>query len=669
VVLTFPGPEAASPDATALQVLDAVLTSGKSSRLYRSLVYSQQIAESVFSDAEPRRQPGFFAVGAVMAGGKNPDQGETALRAELKRLRDAPITPAELDAARNQLIAAVLRNRETAEGRGFELGGAIVLEGDASRVDRDIAELRALTPDDVLRAARRYLADDQRVTIRYRAESERPAGEKDVLVQDSPAVAAAPLVAPAVIPVVETLLPGQRQIPPKPGPTVEPILPHPVERTLPNGLRVIVARTGDLPIVTANLSLKTGAALDPEGLAGLASVTAALLPQGTTSRSATDIASQIEALGGSLSAEAGYDSSQITLNGLADTLPQSMSVLADVVRHPTFAEGELDRLKTQKRDELSVTLQDPGAVARLAMARVVFGDGPYGHPATGSPASLNRIDRSAVMRLYQRLYRPDNAVLVITGGIAPETAFALAEQAFGDWARPDGPPPEIGQTKPSPGGRVVVIDLPGTGQAAVTAGGASIGRRDPAYYGAEVANGVLGGGYSARLNAEIRIKRGLSYGAGSQLAARHGQGLFEASVQTRNESADEVAGLLMGEIRRLGAEPAPAEELAARKASLIGEFGRETETDGGLAGLLTQDALYGIDPGEAGRYADKVEAVDAGEARAAALKLADPDGLNLVVVGDAKLFLGALKKRFAKVEVIEAGTLDLDSPSLHKPAA
>ncbi len=666
VVLTFAAPEAASPDATALQVLDAILTTGKSSRLYQSLVYRQQLAESVLSDAELRRQPGLFAVGAVMAGGKTPDQGETALRAELKRLRDEPVTQAELTAARNQLVADVLRGRETAEGRGFELGGAIVLEGDAARVNSDIAELRAITPADLQRTAQRYLVDDQRVTIRYRPESERPAAQADVLVQDSPQVAAAPLQPPAVIPVVETLPPDRRQAPPRPAPTVAPVPPKAVERTLANGLRVIVAKTSDLPILTAQLTIQDGAARDPADLAGLAGVTAALLPQGSTTRSASEIAAQIEALGGTLSADAGYDSSQISLSGLSDTLPQALSILADLARHPAFAQDELDRLKAQKRDELTVALQEPGMLARLVMARVVFGDGPYGHPSSGSPASLERITRAAVVQQYQRLYRPDNAVLVLTGDITPEAGFALAEQTFGDWARPAAAAPTPAVGKPIPGGRVIVVDLPGTGQAAVTVGAASIARLDPAYYRAAVANAVLGGGYSARLNAEIRVKRGLSYGAGSVMEARRGQGVFEASVQTKNESADEVTGLLLEQIQRLGAEPASPDELAARKASLIGEFGRTADTDAGLAGLLTQDAIYRVDLSEIGRYAARIEAVDPGQTRAAALELADPGRLDVVVVGDAKLFLDALKRRFPKLEVIEAGALNLDSASLRK---
>ena len=668
VAMTWLVPPAASRDATVLQVIDAILTTGKSSRLYQSLVYQQQIAQSVLSEADLHQQQGLFAVGAVMAAGKTPDQGEAALRVELKRLRDDGVSDAEVTQAKNQLFAAILRNRETVEGRGAELGATIVLEGDAGLVNSDIVELQGITAADVKRVARQYLADDRRTTIRYRDEGQRPAGQNDILVQDSPLVAAAALKVPTSIPVVEMLPEGRRQPPPPPGAPVTPVHSAPVERTLANGLRVIVAKTSDLPIVTASLTIRSGATLDPQGLAGLADFTADLTAQGTASRSATDIAAQIEALGGAINTGAGYDSSQVNISGLAGNLSQSLALLADVVRHPAFAQDELDRLRLQDLDQLTLALQDPGALGRLALARVVFGEGPYGRPTSGSPASLKRITRDAVVAQYQRLYRPDNAVLVLSGDITPDAGFALAQQAFGDWPKPEGAPPKAPGDTPSPGGRVVVIDLPGTGQAAVSVGARSIARRDPDYYAVKVANGVLGGGYSARLNEEVRVKRGLSYGANSELEARRDIGVFEAQAQTKNEAADEVAGLLMNEVRRLGVEPVSPAELTARKATLIGEYDRTTDTGAGRAGALGIEALYGINIRDLDLYAEHVRAVDAQQAQAAAARLVDPAQADVVIVGDAKLFLDAVRKRYPKVEVVPAGRFDLDSPTLVGPA-
>jgi zinc protease len=666
LVISYPSPDAANPDAAALKMADAILTAGKSSRLYDALVYRQQIAQSVLSNADLRRQGGLFAVGAVMADGKTLDQGDAALRAQVARLRDQPVSEAELSAAKNQLIAAVLRGRETVEGRATELGSTIAVEGDPARVNSDIAELQAVTAADIQRVARAWLRDDRAITIRYRTETERPAGAPDALTQESPLVAARPLAAPANIAVVETLPLERRTPPPPPSMAIAAQLPHAVERTLPNGLRVIVARTGDLPIVSAALSVRGGAALDPARQAGLADLTAGLLTQGTPTRSASAIAAEVEALGGSIGPAAGYDSETVSLNSLTATLPQGMAILADVVRHPAFEQDELDRLRQQKLNDLTVAMQDPATIGGMVMTAAVFGGGPFGHPVSGTPASLARIDRAAVVENHRRLFRPDNAVLVITGGIDPEAAFALAERDFGDWARPAGTPPATPSAgAPSPP-RVVVVDLPGTGQAAVLIGGRSIGRRDPAYYTASVEDHVLGGGYSARLNEEVRVKRGLSYGASSSISFWGDVGYFQAAAQTKNQSADEVTGLILDQIRSLGAAPAPADELAARKADLIGDFGRSAATSAGLAQMVSIRAIEGVDIGEVERHAAGIEAVTGAAARAAANRVVDPNALDMVVVGDAHLFLDALRKRFPKLEVVPASALDLEAAGLKK---
>ena len=662
VVVTYAAPNAASPDAAALKVLDAILTTGKSSRLYESLVYRQQLATQVLSQPDLRQQPGLFMAGAIMAGGKSLDQGLAALDVELQKLRDAPVSAAELASAKNQLIAGVLQGRETVDGRAFELANAILIEGDAARVNSDIADLAAVTPADVQRVARTYLDDSRRVVLRYRNESERPAGRMDVLVQDPPTVQAVPLPANVQVASVETLPEGQRQAPPAPSAPVTSVPPHPVERTHAHGRRVIVAKTSDLPIVNADLTIKDGAALDPRGLAGLSAMTAQMLPQGTTSRSAPRIAAQIESLGGALGASAGYDSSSVSLSSLTATLPDSLPVLADVARRPVFAQDEIDRLKAQDLDDLTVALGEPDGLARLVIPHVVFGDGAYGHPSGGSPTSLARIGRADIAAQYARLWRPDNAVLVLTGDIEPEAGFALAQKTFGDWVAPAGPTPADNPSPATAERRIVVIDLAGTGQAAVVVAGRTIARSDPDFHAVEVANAVLGGGYSARLNEEIRIKRGLSYGSSSAVSTHRTTGLFEASAQTKNPSADEVAGLLMAEIDKLGQTPAPVAELEARKASLTGQYGREAATAGGLGGILAGDAVEGVSIDEVGRYIPETEGVTAEAARAAAAKVVDRAKADIVIVGDAKLFIDALKKRYgAAVQVIPADKLDLDA--------
>ena len=660
--LTFQAPAASSPDGAALAVVDAILTTGHSSRLYRDLVYQQQLAQDVFSSADLRQQPGLFQAGLIMAGGKTLDQGEAALRAELQQLRDQPVSAAELARAKNQLIAQTLRERETVDGQAAELGRAIVLEGDAAKVNTDISELQAVSAADVQRVARAYLKDDQRVAIRYLPESDRPPGG----VTPSPAQPSATVA--AVAPTAAESVPPPQSLPhapPAPGPIVNPAPPRPATRVLRNGLRVIVARTSALPIVTAELVVRSGSTSDPAGLAGLQGLTTSLLPLGAGGRTAPQIAADIEALGGTLESAGGTDGSQVVLTVLADQVAAAMPILADVVRRPTFAPAELDRLRRQRLDELAVQMDEPGALARLALRPVVFGASPYGHSPGGTPASLKRIDGAAVARQYAASFRPDNAILILTGDITPNQGFALAEKTFGDWAEPSTPRAVRPEPTAPPKPRIVVIDLPGTGQAAVLAGAPSIARTDPRFYAAEVASAVLGGGFSARLNEELRIKRGLSYGAGCNIDEFRDTGLFAAAAQTKNVSAPQVARLTLDQIARLSATPIPSAELEAREAAIVGEFGRGVATSSGLAGQIAANyALYGIDADEIARFIPRIDAVTAGSAHLAATDAIREDRTSLVIAGDAKLFIADLRKQFPNVEVVEAANLDLESPTL-----
>ncbi|MEI9965118.1 MAG: pitrilysin family protein [Caulobacteraceae bacterium] len=553
------------------------------------------------------------------------------------------------------------------EGRGQVLGQAIELEGDAHRADADIAALQAVSAADVQRVARQYLTDDRRMVILYHAGPEPiPVGGR------SPPVAAAPTppVAEVAAPAAAPAPPAERQPPPPPGPPVQAALPAPAERTLPNGLKVIVARSTDIPLVTAVLNIGAGGADDPKALAGLADMTASLLSRGAAGRTAEEVAQAVEGLGGALQAGATWDGSQVGVTVLADKLGAALPILADIARRPTLSPQELEIQRRQSLDDLTVELQEPGAIARYAAQVAVFAGGPYGHVLGGTPASLGRITAADVRAFHDAWYRPDDAVLVLAGDIDPERGFALAEQAFGDWTAPAAPPPAAPTAPPASAAapRVIVVDLPGAGQASVTVAEPAIRRADPRYYQAVVANTVLGGGYSARLNAEIRIKRGLSYGADSSLDARREPGMVVASAQTRNEAAPQVVELMLDQLRQMGVAPAGADELEARKTSLAGEYGRNLETTEGLARTLSAYAVLDIAPSEIGRYGPSVQAVTAGQAEAEAAALFDPARADIVVAGDAKAFIPALKAKYPNLELIPAAELDLDSPSLRKPA-
>src|SRR5687768_7508460 len=372
--------------------------------------------------------------------------------------------------------------------------------------------------------------------------------------------------------------------PPPPAPPRSGTFPKPVEETLPNGLRVIVIQRSESPLVTAQLLIKNGGEVDPSELAGLADMTANLLTKGTQSRDATQIAQEIESLGGSLDSVARWDSSFVNVSVMSSKIGPAMEILADVVRRPTFKSEEVERLRQQYLDNVTLALGDPGSIARFVAARVVFGDSPYGHPIGGTTESLTRITAADIAKLHARYYRPDNAILVIGGDISAKDGLELGKKYFGDWQKPSTPLPTTSAAmgdKASKSGRVVVIDKPDAGQAAVYLARTGINRKDTDYFRGIVANSVLSG-YSGRLNQEIRIKRGLSYGAGSTLDTRRNVGPFVASAQTKNPSAAQVAALLLEEVKRLATAPVPDIELSPRKAVVIGNFARNLETAAGL---------------------------------------------------------------------------------------
>jgi zinc protease len=466
--------------------------------------------------------------------------------------------------------------------------------------------------------------------------------------------------------------PAAPQATPPPPAAPRPVsVPRPVERTLRNGLRVIVVERHDMPLVSAQLAVRNGGEVDPPQLSGLADLTAELLTKGTRTRTAPQVAQEIEALGATLESGAGWDASRVSVNVMASKFEPALRVVADVVRNPVFRDEEIERQRQLYLDNLSVAMNDPGRLAAFVASRVVFGDAPYGHPVSGTPESLQRIKRDDVVALHSKYYRPDNAQLVIGGDITAAEAFRLAERLFGDWPRPSSP---LDSERGGPGKRmttdaqrrVVVVDMPGAGQAAVALVRPGISRTDPDYYKGIVTNSVLSG-YSGRLNQEIRIKRGLSYGARSALDTRRETGPFTATSQTKNESGAEVATLLVGELRKLAETPLESAELVPRQAVLVGGFGRALETTDGLVAQVASLALYGLDLGELNSYINRVQAVTPADIRGFVGSRLDPRGASIVIVGDAKEFLDALRKEFGQVDVIPAAQLDLNTGRLRRP--
>jgi zinc protease len=455
--------------------------------------------------------------------------------------------------------------------------------------------------------------------------------------------------------------------PPPVGAPRAPVIAAPAVRVLDNGLRVVIAQRPGLPLVTAELVVRSGSEVDPVPLAGLADLTGTLLTKGTATRTAPQIAQAAETLGGQLESGAGWDRSYVSMTVTRPQLAAALALVADVAMHPRFAPAELERARRIALDGLNVALSRPGTLASLAASRVAFGAGTYGQSAAGTPASIARIKRADVVALHAARYRPDNASLVLAGDIAVDDALALAQAAFGAWSRPKAP---LAPTLITPAASVergpVIIAMKDAGQAGVSFVAPSIARKAPDYYAGVIANSLLGAGYSSRLNLEVRIRRGLSYGVASRLDARRDGGVFGIGVQTKNASAAEVIGVVASEIARVAETPADADELTARKLTVIGAVSRRFETTEGLAGMVASLEATGVDVVEVTRAIGHLADVTPDQVQAFAKTQWPAGAFRIVVAGEAAQFADALRAAYPGVVVIPQAAIDLDRPALVK---
>ncbi|QPF71873.1 insulinase family protein [Roseateles sp. DAIF2] len=451
------------------------------------------------------------------------------------------------------------------------------------------------------------------------------------------------------------------------------------ELRLDNGLRVLLAERRGWPLVTAQLQLNLGSLLDPAGKAGLAQLFLDVMTRGAQrggggnkglAADGGDIAFAAESLGASLESQTLAQAATLGLTLATPSLDEGLALLADLARRPTLPASELERSRAQAIDGYRQTLADPAALAQLLGRRLFWGDSAAGQQPT--PASLARIRRDDLLNVLRLQLRPELSTLILGGDLDAAQARALAERHFGGWRAP----PRVPALLPAPvrarplAARTLLVDVPGAGQSAVLVLGPHAGLEAGAReLGAGLlANAVLGQGYSARLGREVRIKRGLSYGAASQVESLAGGGWMAAYTQTKHDSASEVAKLIAAEIQRLGVEPLGAAELEARRASWLGEQGRRLETSAGLAGLLSEQLLQSREPAALTRLPQELQAVDAAALRAFAARYWRADALRTVVVGDLGAAGPGLRALDPGAWVIRAAELDLASPTLQRRA-
>ena len=647
------------PDTPALQVLDAIMSSGQSSRLYTALV-EPGLAVGTVQYAYPSEEVGQFVQYAQIRPDAEPAPVAAVLAAETARMRDELVTPAELAEAKNELIAGTLRGRETARGRAFEIGEMLVSTGDPNAPNRVVAAIGAVTAADVQRVARTWLNPESRVDFTLTK------GEFDPSTFANPEPMPTFRTLPAPVGEPLAVLPeAERMAPPGPGEAPTVAVPEFATQTLSNGIEVLAVQTGDVPMATLYVLLPGGSISDDRAKSGVAELAADLAEQGTGSMGAQQIAARLESLGANMGGGASTDNTRFYLNAPVANMAAAGEVLSSVIRDAQYPQDVFDRERDRALEGVRVAMSEPASLARMALRPIVYGDAAYGNISGGTVDSLQAITREDLLEHRRAYWQPQGAQIVVSGGIAPEEAFALAEELFGDW-QATGPAP---QTVASPAGpvreaRTVVIDMPDAGQAAVYLVGRGPNQADGAYFPLELANSVLGGGSNGRLFEEIRTQRGLSYGSYSGISDLADGSIVSASAQTANETVDEVVEVMLNEFARIGSEELAGDLLDKRRLYLTGGYGRTLESSSGYGAVLANLLTQGVDPAEIARYDEKVNAVTSAQASAAAARYFDPAATSVVIVGDASAFIDELRALRGDVEVIPAEGIDLFDPQV-----
>jgi len=442
---------------------------------------------------------------------------------------------------------------------------------------------------------------------------------------------------------------------PAAGATPKMPAPEVHRRTLANGLELWTVERHDLPIVNAVLTVRAGAANDGTE-AGLATVTAGLLSQGSTTRNAPDFARAVEQLGIQLNAAAGIERTTVTLQALTSTADSAFALLGELVGRPAFDSAEVERDRQLRLTALRARRDQPVVVATRVFNAEVYGENaPYGHPVDGTPASLAALTRADIARFYGEFFHPGNAVLVIVGDVTADRAAALATAALGGWqgkAAVKEPVPSAPAPRPA---TVYLVDKPKAAQSEIRIGGAGAARTSPDYYALSVLNMLLGGQFSSRINLNIREKKGYTYGARSSFTFLRGPGPFMASGGVVTAKTDSSLVEFMRELVDIrGNRPATQSEVDFAAGSIVRAYPRRLETSAGVAGELADLAYFGLPPSELVDYQKKIGAVTTADVDRVARKYLQPGQFVTVVVGDlAAIQSGVEALKYGTVQVVD----------------
>jgi predicted Zn-dependent peptidase len=415
-------------------------------------------------------------------------------------------------------------------------------------------------------------------------------------------------------------------------------LPRPQEATLANGLRVMVLEDHRLPRVSFQLMIPgAGGYYDPAARAGLASFTAQMMREGTSTRSSQQISQALETMAASLTVGSGMAATMATMSGgaLTENLDPLFELAADVLLHPSFPADEWDRLKTRTRAGLVQQRTVPQFLAQERFAKVIFGDHPAGR-ISATPETLDAITREAMVECHRTRFVPDHALIAFAGDITLAAAKSLVDSRLGTWKKAGIAGPAVADPAPGGAAKAYLIARPGSVQTTFVVGTQSMTRTDPDYVPLTVANRVLGG-VMGRLFRHLREEKGYTYGVGSGFSALKHRGQWSANTNVRTDVTEAALTDLLADIDAMRTTPVPEKELADARRAIVASFALSLESPEQLLDYYVQSWTYGLPADYWDTYPTRISAVTAAQVQAAATKYWDPAKLQLVAVGDANI--------------------------------
>jgi zinc protease len=633
-------------DADA-KIAAEILGGGRASRLYQKLVYEKQIAQNIEAYQQSLLLGSQFQIDATARPGHTPEELEQAINEELERLRTTPVEQREIEQARNTIETQTITRLENLGGFG---GVADILNsynhylGTPDYLQKDIQRLRAVTPASLMAFARDQLQPNARAVV-YAVKGE-PVMAPQVPTPPAPTTASGGTES---VNVDE----AWRNEPPKPGPAKTLQVPVPETAQLANGLTLILSTRRTLPVVAANLVVKSGSDTNPTDMPGLANFTVALLDQGTATRSAVQIANEVAQLGATINANSSMDASIVAARSLKKNFAATLDLAADIALHPSFPAAEIERQRASRLAQLVQQRENAGVLATRVANIALYGERhPYGFTELGTETSVHAITRDAMVNFWKQNFVPNNAALVVAGDITMAELRPLAEKVFGNWQRGTPAAPTLA-TPAATQARILIVDRPGAPQTQLRVAAIGAPRSVPEFQAMQVMNTALGGLFSSRINMNLREEHGYTYGAGSGFDYRRGAGPFAIASGVRTDVTAPAVTEILKEVRGMAAAPMKAEELERAKDARTQSLPAGFQTSQAAAASFAQVYIYDLGLDYYSHVAERVQAVTADQALAAAKRYLVPERMVIIAVGDrAKIEPELRKINVAPVEVV-----------------